>query len=145
MPASGVVTITIMITDVSAGLPGEILSMECSAAVTGSIDQPTIIWLENNGIEISSDTARTVSMTSAHGSGGRYSSTLTFNPLAASHAGTYTCRAVMGDVMNSTSVYVIVQGKYASCICMYLTHINQHPYIMHESPYRPDHLWLYRL
>ena len=41
-------------------------------------------------------------------------STLTFNPLAASDAGTYTCRAALGSAMNATSrTYTIaVRSKY---------------------------------
>ena len=38
-------------------------------------------------------------------------STLTFNPLAASHAGTYTCRATLGSAMDSASTTITVQSE----------------------------------
>ena len=87
---------------------GDIHMLTCSVTVTGSTDQPTITWLVNN-VEIGSDAARIVSMTS--GSAGRYSSTLTFNPLAASNVGVYTCRATLGSAVDTTSWAVIVQSK----------------------------------
>ena len=83
----------------------------CIVTVTGSTEQPTITWLEND-IEISSsdmDAAMTVSMTS--GSAGNYSRILTFNPLAISHAGTYMCRAILGGAMDTVYVTITVQSK----------------------------------
>ena len=77
--------------------------------MTRSDDQPVITWLDE-GVEIpSSDPTRTVSDTS--GSGGSYSSTLTFNPLSASHAGTYTCRATLGSAVDSASRNINVQSE----------------------------------
>ena len=38
-------------------------------------------------------------------------STLTFDPLAASHAGTYTCRATLGSIMDSVSRNITVQSE----------------------------------
>ena len=37
-------------------------------------------------------------------------STLTFNPMAASHAGTYTCRVTTGGVTETQTSTVIVNG-----------------------------------
>ena len=89
---------------------GQIYDLVCSVNVTGSTSQPTITWLVNN-TEISSDAARTVSMT--NGSAGSYSRMLTFNPLAASHAGTYTCKAALGSVemIESTDI-IIIKGMF---------------------------------
>ena len=87
----------------------------CSATVTGSTDPPTITWL-GDGVEITTNSSRTVSATTSDGSNG-YSSTLTFNPLSASHAGTYTCRATVGGGAQTNSpsdqeiVDVRVQGE----------------------------------
>ena len=88
---------------ISSGTPtaGESYSLECTVTVTGSTDQSMITWLmgtmENM---ITSGIVITGSM-----------STLTFNPLAASHAGTYTCRATLGSVMDSASRTITVQSE----------------------------------
>ena len=73
---------------------GESYSLECTVTVTGSTDQPTITWMVNGT-----------------GSAGSYSTTLTFNPLAASHAGTYTCRATLDSAMDSASTTITVQSE----------------------------------
>ena len=92
--------------------------MESSATVTGSTDQPTIIWL-HDGDEISpTDHTRMVSpptLRSSH----NYSSTLTFNPLLTSHAGTYTCTAMVGSVVKSATVVVTVQSECSLQVMMY--------------------------
>jgi hypothetical protein len=99
----------VSITPSGTATAGESYRMECTVTVTGSTDQPMITWLDG-GVEIpSSDPTRTISSTS--GSAGSYSSTLTFNPLSASHAGTYTCRATLGSAMNSTSTTITVQSE----------------------------------
>ena len=96
------VSITVSpITSSGTGTAGESYSLECTVTVTGSDDQSTITWLMgpmNN--MITSGVVTTGSM-----------STLTFNPLAASDAGTYTCRVILGSVMDSESTTIIVQSK----------------------------------
>ena len=89
-PTPAIVTASIP-TRSDTNTAGETYSLECSVTVTGSTLQPTITWL-GDGVQITSDSFRTVSATTGAGSN-VYSSTLTFNPLSASHAGTYTCRA----------------------------------------------------
>ena len=97
------------ITSSGATTAGENYMLVCSVIVTGSTDQPSIIWLVA-GVEVpSSDPTRTVLVTSGSTSG--YSNTLTFHPLAASHAGTYTCRATVGSAMDTASRTVTVQSK----------------------------------
>ena len=87
---------------------GEMYTLECS--VTGSTDQPTITWLDN-GVKISfSDATRMVSGITMN-SGGSYSSTLAFTPLAASDAGMFMCRATRGDSMQTASIAVTVEGE----------------------------------
>ena len=52
-------------------------------------------------------------------------STVTFSPLAASHAGTYTCRVTAGGV-TETQTYdiIIVNSKYIHC-SVSLKHYDQ--------------------
>ena len=79
---------------------GESYSLECTVTVTGSDDQPTITWLMGPMDNmITSGVVTNGSM-----------STLTFNPLSASHAGTYTCRATLGSIEVNGSFEVIVKG-----------------------------------
>ena len=82
---------------------GQTYRLVCSATVTGSTDQPTFTWLDpiNNPVP-SGMVTTTGSM-----------STLTFSPLAASHAGTYICRVTAGGV-TETQTYniIIVNSKY---------------------------------
>ena len=114
-----IVTVSVSITpNYGINTAGESYSLQCSVTVTstGPIDQPTITWLVNNGVEIgSSDAARTVSVT--NGSTGSYSNTLTFSPLAASHAGTYTCRATVGDVIKNDVFMLVVNSMLMSGAC----------------------------
>ena len=95
-------TITVFpITSSGNATAGESYSLECTVTVTGSNDQPTITWLMgpmNN--MITSGVVTTGGM-----------STLTFNPLAASHAGIYTCRATLDSVMDSASTTITVQSE----------------------------------
>ena len=80
---------------------GESYSLECTVTVTGSNDQPTITWLMGPMDNmITSGVVTNGSM-----------STLTFNSLAASHAGTYTCRATLGSATDSASRTITVQSE----------------------------------
>ena len=74
--------------------------LECSATLAESInDQPTFTWLDpmNNPIPCG--------MVTTTGS----TSTLTFSPLAVSHAGRYTCRVTAGGVTETQITTVIVK------------------------------------
>ena len=81
-------------------------SLVCSVTAPS---QPTFTWLDD-GVQITPDSSRTVSATTSDGSNG-YSSTLTFNPLSASHAGTYTCRATVNGEMAMDTEMVTVQSE----------------------------------
>ena len=96
----GPVSISVSIAASGTNTAGETYSLECSATVTGSTDQPTITWLDpmNNPV-LSEMVTTTGSM-----------STLTFISLAASHAGTYTCRVTAGGVTETQTSTVIVNG-----------------------------------
>ena len=82
-------------------IAGGTYSLECSATGTGSTDQPTITWLDPMNNSLPSEMVTTTGSMS----------TLTFNPLAASHAGTYTCRAMIGSLTQNTTKEIIVWGK----------------------------------
>ena len=73
----------------------------CTVTVTGSADQITILWLDAMDNAIISGIVTTQDSMS----------TLTFNPLAASDAGTYTCRAALDSAMDSASRTITVQSK----------------------------------
>ena len=93
--------VSVSVTTSGTNTAGETYSLVCSVTVTGSTDTPTITWLDPMDSQVPSE------MVSTTGS----MSTLTFNPLSASHAGTYTCRATVGGGMDSDTVIVTVQGE----------------------------------
>ena len=96
--------LTVSITPSGTSTAGEAYSLVCSVTVTGSTDTPTITWLDPMDNQVPSE------MVSTTGS----MSTLTFSPLSTSHAGTYTCRATVGEQMQSNTsevVDVTVQGE----------------------------------
>ena len=96
------VTVTVSpITSSGTSTAGESYSLECTITVTGSIDQPMITWLMGH-----MDNMITSGVVTNRGS-----STLTFNPLAASHAGTYTCRATLGNAVDSASTTITVKSE----------------------------------
>ena len=82
-------------------IAGESYSLECTVTVTGSNDQPMITWLMGPNMITSGVVTKF--------NGGM--STLTFNPLSASHAGTYTCRATLGSAMDSAPTTITVQSE----------------------------------
>ena len=59
-----------------------------------------IIWLDPMNSTITSGVVTVGSM-----------STLTFNPLVASHAGTYTCEVMVGSITEATEVGIIVESE----------------------------------
>ena len=97
--------VSVSITASGTNTAGETYSLVCSVTVTGSTDTPTITWFDSMDSTVPSD------MVSTTGS----MSTLAFNPLSTSHAGTYTCRATVDGGMqtnaNQGAVDVTVQGK----------------------------------
>ena len=87
------------ITASGSNTAGETYSLVCSVTVTGLTDQPTITWSGPMNNTVPSE------MVTTSGS----MSTLTFNPLSASHAGTYTCRARLdsGDMAMDTEMVTV--------------------------------------
>ena len=102
--------VAVSITASGTNTAGEIYSLVCFVTVTGSTEQPSITWLDDDG-QIASAPSITVSPTTSDGGDG-YSTTLTFDPLATSHTGTYTCRAaVVGEIQTDTEV-ITVQSEF---------------------------------
>ena len=108
--------VTASITASGTNTAGETYSLVCSVTVTESTDQPIITWLDPMNNPVPSEmVTRTGSM-----------STLTFNPLSASNAGTYTCRATIATLSVSDertfTVQVNIPGRSISvtvCIILY--------------------------
>ena len=99
------VDISASITESGNSIAGEIYSLVCSVTVTGSTEQPTITWLDPMNNQITSGVVTTGSI-----------STLTFNPLAVSHTGKYTCRATLGSAEMSGSTEVSLRGIVLSSV-----------------------------
>ena len=102
-------------------IAGQNYTLLCAVTVTGSNDQPAITWIRDDGVELNftSDATSTVSINNNDvDSAGNYSATLMFSPLAASHAGTYTCRANLDDAQVTDSISVVVKG--IPCDCIYI-------------------------
>ena len=94
----------------------------CSVTVTGSADQPTITWLSPTN---------TLGMVVGN------VSTQTFDPLIASDAGRYTCRATLGSTEQSADFNLIVMSEclivaFSAILCDLISHPNY-------CPVRPSH------
>ena len=99
--------VSVSITPSGTNTAGGTYSLVCSVTVTGPTDTPTITWLDPMNSQVPSE------MVSTTGS----MSTLTFNPLSTSHAGTYTCRATLtSGEMDTDAMEVTVQGECRSRI-----------------------------
>ena len=98
-------SINLFITPYGTNTAGETYSLQCSSSAD---DHFTFIWLDSRYIEVPSEMVTTV--------GGV--STLTFNPMVSSHAGTYTCTctATLRSVTqySSTAVNVTVKSKFST-------------------------------
>ena len=92
---------TASITASGSNTAGETYILVCSVIVTGSTDPPTITW---SGPVNNPDPSEMVTTTGSM-------STLTFDPLSATHAGTYTCSATANGEMAVVTEIVIVQSK----------------------------------
>ena len=77
------IVVSVMITPTGASTAGQTYSLDCS--VTGTTDPATYQWFDSNGTQLTS------------------SNQLEFSPLVASDAGTYTCRATVGNVVVENS------------------------------------------
>ena len=97
-------TVDIIITIMPGGdnTAGDDYSLTCSIIMisAGLTGQPTVTWLDPLNNEIIPAT-----------------SILTFNPLAASHAGTYRCRATLGSTVETAAVMVTVESECLAFFC----------------------------
>ena len=84
-----------------ANIAGETYHLECSISTTGSNDQPMFTWLDPMDDPVPSEMINTADSVS----------TLVFSPLAASHAGTYTCVVSLGGVSYNETMTVTVNGR----------------------------------
>ena len=104
--------VSVSITPSGTNTAGEAYSLVCSVTVTGhgSTDTPTITWLDPMDSQVPSE------MVSTTGS----MSTLTFNPLSASHAGTYTCRATLtsGEIGTDTEIVTVQSECRIDTLCV---------------------------
>ena len=97
------VDINISITPYGNSTVGGRYSLECSVAVNGSDEGTNLIitWLSPLNTEVPPVMVNTAGNTS----------TLTFDPLSLSHAGTYTCRVRLGGIEERRSRTVVVDCK----------------------------------
>ena len=101
--------VSVAITTSGTSTAGETYNLECSVTVAGSIETPTITWLFGM-TEITSDSFTTLSETASNGSNG-YFRMLTFDPLSASHAGNYSCKAAVSGEIQTGITMVTVQSE----------------------------------
>ena len=95
------VDIVVSIATFGTNTSGELYSLECSVEVSGSSDQVNFTWLDPSNDEVP------LEMINATDS----ISTLIFDPLSISHAGTYSCRVTLGEVEQRESLTVGVEGN----------------------------------
>ena len=109
-------TVDILVTITPGGdnTAGDDYSLTCSTMISaGLTGQPTITWLDPMNNMITSGVETTGSM-----------STLTFNPLAVSHAGTYTCTATLGSTVETAEVMVTVESERLVSAFFVPSHLN---------------------
>ena len=110
-----IITVDIFITSSGDNTAGETYSLVCST-VSGSTD---ITWLDPMNNPVPSGMVTTTGSMS----------TLTFNPLAASHVGTYTCRATIGGTMQTETVDIIVKSEKLYSLDLYAFHMLTNFYL----------------
>ena len=105
--------VTVSILTSGGHTAGEVLTLTCSAMISGSSDQPNITWLDTtlqNVAQRDDSTRTTLSPTTVMDSNGTYSKSLSFNPLVESDAGMYTCRVTLGEITRTETATVTVNG-----------------------------------
>ena len=95
------VDVTLSIATFGTNISGELYGLECSAEVNGSNDQVNFTWLDPTNDVVPFEMINATDSTS----------TLIFDPLSISHAGTYSCRVTLGEVEQRESFTVGVEGK----------------------------------
>ena len=107
--------VTLSITATGTNTAGETYRLVCSVTVAGSTPQQTITWSGPMNNTVPSEMVTTTGSMN----------TLTFNPLSASHAGTYTCRAqIATPSVNNDGTFtvqvevpgIISQGQHVTAV-----------------------------
>ena len=88
-------------------------------SMTGSNDQPVFSWLDSTGSPVPSE------MINMAGS----VSTLVFSPLAASHAGNYTCVVSLEDVSYNKTMIITVNGMYLRYSIIYIIYVHTYMHV----------------
>ena len=97
--------------DAGAPTAGQSLNLTCTAILNGTIGSPTIQWLDSNSNPISNSSNFTVeNMIMVNDSA--YERTLVFSSVHTSHAGQYTCRAVLGEASAANSTELSVKCTF---------------------------------
>ena len=85
-------------------LVGDAYSLMCSVTVSGSADRSTITWL------------RPINSSGVVNVTGNVN-TLTFSSLVSSDAGTYTCRATLGNAVQTADINIMTsESSVINCI-----------------------------
>ena len=128
------IIVTVSIASTGGHAAGVVLTLTCSAMISGSSDQPNITWLDSNSQDLDDkeDDSRTdVSPTTTMNARGSYFKSLSLSPLVDSDAGIYMCRVTLGGItkIENTTVTVnsmfLIKGVYLSvnnlmvCFCRY--------------------------
>ena len=104
--------------DAGAPTAGQSLNLTCIAVLNGTIGSPTIQWLNSNSNLISNNSNFTVeNMIMVNDSA--YQRTLMFSSVHTSHAGQYTCRAVLGEASAMASTNLSVKSMYIHACTMH--------------------------
>ena len=81
--------------------------------VNGSAEPTNVTWLSPLNTEVPPAMANTASNIS----------TLTFDPLSLSHAGTYTCRVMLGGIEERKTQIVVVDCKQLHIVTLILIYL----------------------
>ena len=97
----------------NAGAPtaGQSWNLTCTAILNGITGSPTIQWLDSNSNPVSNNSNITVeNMIMVNYSA--FERTLVFSSVYTSHAGQYTCRAVLSEASAMANTQLSVKSAY---------------------------------
>ena len=99
------------IRDAGAPTAGQSWNLTCTAILNGIAGSPTIQWLDSNSNPISNNSNFTIeNMIMMNNSA--YERTLVFSSVHTSHAGQYTCRAVLDQASAANSTQLSVKSTF---------------------------------
>ena len=100
--------ISLHITSSGTNVVGTSYSFECLVVSTSHHLIYRVSWFDSRNVEVASGMVNTTEQTTA--------STLRFDPLMSTHAGTYACAVTLEYISLSKSVNVIAESKYSAFI-----------------------------